>query len=324
MNASARSENSTNVRPSSPKRRPRRLGVTAARVGLRMLSGASPFLAAAAAERLLLTAPRHKRPAAEAEALGRAEAFVIPHAGSHLPAWRWGRGERTVLLVHGWEGRGSQLLAFVDPLVAAGFTVVTFDAPGHGDAPTHTASIVEHSRAVRSAGAFLGPLHGIVAHSVGGAATLYATRHGLAVDRLALLAPPVDPRLFTAGFARVLALTDEVRDGMIERFETRYGVSLGDLDVSDDAARTACPVLVVHDEQDRVVPLAAGAAIAERAPRGRLVTTHGLGHDRVLRAPEVVSEVVPFLTEGLAPSPSAASFAATIDGELFFRERRWG
>jgi len=37
-----------------------------------------------------------------------------------------------VLLVHGWGGRGAQLASFVEPLVARGFSVLTFDAPGHG------------------------------------------------------------------------------------------------------------------------------------------------------------------------------------------------
>ena len=58
------------------------------------------------------------------------------------------------------------------------------------------------------------------------------------------------------------------------------------------------PLIVFHDEGDREVPWDAGAAIARRARRGRLVTTSGLGHVRILRDREVVEEAVDFLTAG--------------------------
>src|SRR5690349_20538337 len=94
-------ENSTSVRTRKPARKERRpLAIAAARVGLRLLSAAAPSLAAAAAEQLFLTAPRHRRPAWEEEVLESAESFRIPHDGSFLPAWRWGTGVSTVLLAH--------------------------------------------------------------------------------------------------------------------------------------------------------------------------------------------------------------------------------
>jgi pimeloyl-ACP methyl ester carboxylesterase len=310
-------ENSTNVRTRNRRARRRRI-LAAARVGLRLLSPA-PSLAAAVAEQLFLTAPRHRRPAWEAAVLAGAESFQIPHDGSYLPAWRWGTASSTVLLVHGWEGRGSQLGAFVKPLLERGLSVVTFDAPGHGDAPSRQASVVTHGRAVASAGAYLGHLHGIIGHSVGGAASLYATRLGLRVDRLALVAPPTSPERFAAGFAQLFDLPGNVHRAMLARLESRYGVSIEDLDVRGDAQRASSPVLVVHDADDRVVPFSDGATIAKLAPEGRLVTTHGLGHNRILHAPEVVDAVVPFIAEG-ARTPS---FAATLDDELYRRDLRW-
>ena len=251
--------------------------------------------------------------------LASAESFHIPHAGSSLPAWRWGSGASPVLLVHGWEGRGSQLGAFVKPLLERGLSVVAFDAPGHGDAPSRQASVVTHGRAVASVGAYLGRLHGIVGHSVGGAASLYATRLGLRVDRLALVSPPVSPNRFAAGFAQLFDLPSNVQAAMLARLESRYGVRLADLDVRVDAERLEGPLLVVHDLGDRVVPFSDGAAIAKLAPAGRLVTTNGLGHNRILHAAEVIDTVVPFVAEG-AREPS---LAATLDDELYFRELRW-
>lgn len=323
MTRQAVSKNSTIVRTQAERRsrRPARrpaLALTAARLGLRVLAPTVPTFAAVCAERLFLTAPRHRRPAWEEAILGSAESFQIPHHHSFLPAWRWGTGASTVLLVHGWEGRGSQLGAFVAPLVAQGLSVVAFDAPGHGDAPMRTASLVEHGRAVVSAGEHLGPLHGVIGHSVGGAATLYATRLGLRVDRLALVAPPMSPDGFAAGFAKMLDLPRDLHHAMLARLESRYGVKIDDLDVRADAERYEAPLLVVHDEEDRVVPLSDGTTLAARAPQGHLVTTKGLGHTRILRAQNALDAIVPFIAQG----DRAPTFAATLEGDLFFRYAR--
>jgi pimeloyl-ACP methyl ester carboxylesterase len=317
--------NSTNVRSthfpleaatSSPLGRGRRrpLALRAARAAVRLLSPTAPALAARYAEHLFVTPRRHRRPLWEANALSDAAPLRIPHDGTFLPAWRWGSPSApVVLLVHGWEGRGSQLAMFVEPLLERGLSVVTFDAPGHGDAPTRTASVVEHGRAVASVAAAVGPLHGVIGYSIGAAAALYATRLGLDTKRLALIAPPVSPLRFAAGFAELLGMSPDVHQGMLTRLEQRFGVRMDELDVRPDAARFAAPILVVHDVGDQVVPIDNGAAIAALAPQGRLLETHGLGHRRVLRAPEVLAALIPFI----AGEAHALTFEETLDGELF-------
>lgn len=325
--AAAVSKNSTTVRARrgrNPGGSP--LALRAARTGLKLLSPA-PDLAAIVAERLFLTARRHRRPAWEAELLRGASRLRIPHEGSVLPAWQWGNGPDVVLLVHGWEGRGAQLGELVGPLVAKGFRVVTFDAPGHGDAPAKPTSVVEHARAVASVARYLetelGQIHAVVGHSVGGAAAVLATKLGLRARRLALIAPPTSPARFAQGFGRMLGMNPDVWQRMITRIEERYGMTMDDLDVPTQAALVTAPILVVHDADDDVVPHADGVGIATAAPNGRIVTTHGLGHRRVLRAPDVVEAVSSFVDAGPRLVRAANDFAATIDGDLFYRDRRW-
>lgn len=298
------------------------------RVGFKLLNKAAPDLASIAAERLFRSPRRHARPAWEEEILAGATArFSLPWGAEALPAWSWGHGP-TVLLVHGWEGRGSQLGAFVGPLVALGFRVVTFDAPGHGDAPGRRATLVEMARAVTVAMDEAGPLHAIVAHSIGGAATTYALfrvasvrRAGAPAPRLAFIAPPTSAVRYTQHFAQQLGLDEAVRLRMIARLEARYGVPLADLDVLSAAPRMKAPLFVVHDHDDREVPFEAGAALAERWPGARLMATCGLGHRRILRAPEVIAEVVEVVTG--TPWPVRTGFEAfELERELFERDRR--
>jgi pimeloyl-ACP methyl ester carboxylesterase len=69
----------------------------------------------------------------------------------------------------------------------------------------------------------------------------------------------------------------------------------------------AVPLLVFHDREDTDVGWSEGDAIARAWPGGRLVTTQGLGHRRIVHDPEVVAQAISFLLEdgqrrrGVAP-----------------------
>lgn len=321
MSGSPTPKNSTIVRSKNP-------ALEATKAGLRLLSPYAPTLASMWAERLFLTARRHERPSWEKGALASARRARVDYEGGWLPAWVWKPvgaprsgafdSRKTVLLVHGWEGRGSQLATFVEPLLAEGLRVVAFDAPGHGDAKVARASVVDHARAVAAVARQLGPIHGVIGHSVGGAAALLATRFGLEAERFALISPPRTPADFVQVFSKVLGLEAQVRDAMVARVEQRFGFRVADLDVEQDAARLYAPLLVVHDREDKVVLPANGRHLADIAPLGMFMETTGLGHRSILRAPEVVDTVARFVAAGSAPS-----FAETLDGELFLRDTRW-
>jgi pimeloyl-ACP methyl ester carboxylesterase len=319
VNTSARSNKSTNVRTQS-------VAIRAAKAGFRVLSPHAPRLAARWAERLFLSARRYERPYWEAESLSSATAGRVPYESGWLPTWTWSpegsevhiEEPRTILLVHGWEGRGSQLAAFVPELVQRGFRVVTFDAPGHGDSPLARASVVDHARALRAVATAIGPVHAVIGHSVGGAATLLATRYGLKADRIALVASPTTPAGWAAGFAKMLGLDDAVKEAMIARIEARYDVRFDELDVRTDARKLAAPLLVVHDREDPVVAFQNGVHLANDAPLGELAEVSGLGHRAILRAAHVIAKVVGFVDDG-----TPRNFTNTLDGELFVRELRW-
>lgn len=322
MNTSMRPKNSTTVRARS-------LGILAAQAGFRIVSPHAPDLAARWAERLFLTAQRHERPSWEVDALRSASLQRVPFERGWLPVWTWSpalsrpdvEAPRTVLLVHGWEGRGSQLATFAPKLLARGYRVVAFDAPGHGDSNLQRASVIEHARAIVALTKALGPFYGLVGHSVGGAATLLATRLGLEhpIERIALVSPPTAPDKFKELFVRTLGLDDQVRDAMMARLEARYAMTFEELDVRQDAERLEAALFVVHDRQDRVVPFESGQRIASLAPRGKLMPTIGLGHRAILRTPHVLEAVASFIDDG----KPQRSFAETLDGELFVRDTRW-
>ncbi|MGE5182918.1 MAG: alpha/beta hydrolase [Acidobacteriota bacterium] len=265
------------------------------------------------AERLFTTPRRHRRPDRERAVLASARPLTVevtlrsPHADGTrctLAAWRWGRGP-VVLLVHGWEGRGSQLGALVEPLVAAGMTVVAFDAPGHGDSPEHRLYLTDLADCIADVAAAVGPLHGIVAHSFGAAGALLAqVRGGLIAPRYVMLAPNVLIDDAVRRFARVVGLDDRDRDALELRLAAHTGVAPAALSLDRLVAARDGSLLIVHDRADREVPFEHGARLAAAWPTSELIATEGLGHRRILRDPQVLARAVEFLRDGVAPARS--------------------
>ncbi|WP_323096721.1 alpha/beta fold hydrolase [Intrasporangium sp. YIM S08009] len=229
--------------------------------------------------------------------------------------WSWGTGP-VVYLVHGWGGTLEHLVPFVGPLLDAGLRPVALDGLGHGssDEGRHghgTSDAVELGRSLDAVAAHFGPARAVVAHSMGGLATLLALRDGwVGAERLVLVAPvPGVPWLLDR-------LRDELAPGeptlrrLAARAERRTGYPVADLDLArlgtdlehagDRAAHgpAAGPgrpdLLVVHDLGDREVPHDASAALARTWPGARLLSTVGLGHRRILTDRAVTGAVARF------------------------------
>src|SRR5450755_1794906 len=187
---------------------------------------------------MFVTPRRYARPKRELAVLATARPHsfevTLRSPGRHrakrsLAAWRWGFGP-TVMLVHGWEGRGTQLGAFVHPLVEAGLSVVAFDAPGHGDSPDRQLYLTDLTDCIADVAAQTGPLHAIIAHSFGAAAVLLAhARAGLDVPRTIFIAPNAIVDDAVAKFSRYLGLDDTDRAALEHRIVSHTGVDLAAL-----------------------------------------------------------------------------------------------
>jgi|GEM_PF-220735 len=211
----------------------------------------------------------------------------------------WGGGP-TIALVHGWEGRGVNLGAFIDPLVAAGFRVVTLDGPAHGDSPGTTTDPLDFALRLKEVGSELGSLAGIVAHSMGAASTMLAVQRGLQVRRVALIAGPASLFGVVRRFAQMQQLPEAVATRFFALMRERVGTDDAALEIQNVVRDITIPGLIIHDRKDAEVPFADAEAIAAAWPTAQLRVVEGRGHRRILLAPEVVVAAVDFLTAPVA------------------------
>jgi pimeloyl-ACP methyl ester carboxylesterase len=259
------------------------------------LSRVSPPLARAAAVRLFCTPmTRHRARADEIGVLPSAVGGSVSIDGNRVRYWRWGRGP-AVLLVHGWGGSGGQLAAFIAPLVARGYSAVTFDAPAHGDSDGSTSTLLQFAATVEAVVSRVGAPVATVAHSLGSTAVAYAAGRGVAVGRVALISAAANPLAYFRAFLDLLGIPAAHRPRYERHFEEKLDFRWHEVAVPQFARYMPMPMLAVHDLDDRDVSWRESAAIVEAWPNSRLVTTSGLGHNRILRDEGVVRQVVEFV-----------------------------
>lgn len=262
------------------------------------LSWFAPPFAARLAERLFVTPIPTRRPDREAEWAERAERVAIPSPLGPIPVWVWGEGPQTVLLVHGWSGRGLQLGAFVSPLVGLGYRVVTYDSPGHGEALGRTSSMPAFASALGAVGRRFGPVSAVIAHSLGSTAAVYALAHReLSPDRVIAISPSARLHAVRERFGEITGFSPKIIDRMRRAFEDRLGFDWEASEPLRLAPEMAMPLMVIHDADDRFIPHSEGVELAKAWTDGQLITTTGLGHHRILRDPEAIDSAVAFISE---------------------------
>jgi pimeloyl-ACP methyl ester carboxylesterase len=265
------------------------------RLAIHLLGRVSPALAARWVYRLWLQPIRFPEPQQEKDWRSTSRPLAVAHRGRTLAVDAWGAGP-TVLLVHGWNGRGAQLGGFAATLVQAGYRVVAFDTPAHGRSPGRATNLPEISEAIQEVARACGPVHAVIGHSFGVACTIYAVRQGLKVNRIVAISPPQNVRGLTRKFFSALDIDIRVQAIFNRIFEKNFGTDLWERFSPEILARQLdVPGLIIHDQDDRDVPVQEGAALAQAWPEAQFVRTAGLGHRRILRDPEVIARVAAFI-----------------------------
>jgi pimeloyl-ACP methyl ester carboxylesterase len=216
--------------------------------------------------------------------------------GETIATYIWGdpTTQPYALLVHGWSSFGLRFLPWVAQLRELGFAVVSFDQPGHGESTGGLCTMPDCIATIRAVGRRYGTAALAIGHSMGGAALTLAQGEDWHALRLVLIAPAADLEAAGNRFIHFVHLGEHLRDPFFRWFERRTGVAPRDLAAHLHVPVLGQPGLIVHDLDDHEVPWEEGERYARYWPGARLLTTQGLGHHKVLDAPEVIDATLAF------------------------------
>lgn len=235
----------------------------------------------------------------EDELLKSAKRNWVMSGGKQIRTYTWGDGDQKMLLLHGWQSRGTALRYFVPILMADGFQIVAMDAPGHGESSGYRMTITEYAQAILDVEQKAGPFTGAIAHSFGGRAITYALgylNHPWKMEKIVLLAVPASiTRIFLEFFSKIGA-SEALIQAAHQLAVNRLGHPVEDSEIYNIGPRLKVKFLVIHDSQDQIVPLWEAQRIVDAIPGAKFITTHGLGHYRLAKAPATWEEVRRFFS----------------------------
>ena len=283
--------------------------------------------------------PRRRAPAHDPSDLGLPfETTVVASGELRLPAW-WipandGAPGPGVVLVHGWESARDRTLPNAGFLHAAGFHVLTFDVRGHGlsepesmpisagefgrDALAAFRTLLERPEVTRGA---------ISGHSLGAIGALLAAAAEPRVAAVVATSTPADPARLTRETFRLarLPLPDPIAYPLAWWTARVYleprGHRPSDVSAVEASRRYRGPLLLVHGDADRVVPVrhlarleaAARAARADAPDSSRVesLVVPGGEHSWLYEFPAYRATVARFLATSLG-GPLSPERAAQV------------
>ncbi|WP_420409737.1 alpha/beta hydrolase [Hoeflea sp.] len=288
------------------------------RAGFRIVDACSPDKAGELAFRLF-TRTRSTKPQSEKERIALAKAagrmaesetvrLMIPGSvvATHVfrPSPADDNGGR-VLIVHGYRSRSDHMVAVADRLVAAGFTAVCLDLPGHGASTGRVLHLPKAVEAIDAAWRQHGPFDAFVGHSFGGPSVLAAASGAILhvprrlPKRIVTIAAPADMGEVFRWAGKLLGLGPAAQRSFERQVMRVAGRPLSEFRVDRLAQDLSLPILVVHAEDDKEVAFDNARAIAALGDHTELFRANGYGHRRIVSAPPVTAAVADFVSKAL-------------------------
>ncbi len=233
--------------------------------------------------------------------IASAEKIEFNHKGNKV-ALSWGKGP-VVLLVHGWEGRSTQLAPMAKALAQQGFKAIALDFTGHGlsagrqsgfsefidDLAALQAHVVKH----------ISPnIEAMVGHSAGGLCMM-ASRltYDFPVNKYVVISAPSAPYPAVDSLRKILRVNEEVlslvQDKIAQCFKTDWQTLLNGLAYNkrfDDEK-----LLLIYDQDDIMVDHNEAQKIQAIFQGATALKTIGFGHTKLLWDESVINQVCDFV-----------------------------
>lgn len=249
------------------------------------------------AARLFTTPIKYRLPKRELEmdAKSKQQTIPVPSINKKIVVYHFGESPKKILLVHGWSGRGTQLVKFAEELVKLGYSTISFDAPAHGKSSSRSTLMPEFIASILEIDKQFGPFEAAIGHSLGGMSLLNAIKNGLKINRLTIIGSGDIVQDIINDFVRKLELDAKLNDLLRIHFENKHNVSMDSFSSYHAAQRIDIPVLVIHDENDDEVPVSCANHIHQNLKNGTLLLTQNLGHRKILGDAKVIQKTINFI-----------------------------
>lgn len=199
----------------------------------------------------------------------------------HYPimTYRWLGKKQTILLTHGWESNSARWKKLILELKKKGFNVIALDAPAHGKSGGRAFDAMLYAEFINVVAKRFSP-DILIGHSVGGMASAFF-QHKYQFDKLKkiiLLGAPSEFQDVMKRYTDMLGYNHRIVSQLEETIIKRFGSPSDTLSTAKFLATIKSEGLIIHDQDDRIIPYNDALLIKNSFKNSQLITTKGLGH----------------------------------------------
>lgn len=229
----------------------------------------------------LFSKPRIGRKLSEEqrEFLGTAYQEEYSYGKHSIMTYRWLGTKSTILLAHGWESNSHRWKNIICELKKRGHNVIALDAPGHGNSGSRFFNAILYSEFINVVATRFQP-EIIIGHSVGGMSTVFfQNKYQLeSVKKLILLGAPSEFTDVLKRYTDMLGYNRRITEQLNLTIIERFGGQPENFSTAKYLEAINSKGLIIHDEQDAVIPYSDALLIKNSFQNSKLITTKGLGH----------------------------------------------
>jgi len=258
----------------------------------------SPDLAARFVAKIFETPLKFKAPERELMMRKSAKNNLLNLRGirKKVMVYSYGYSKKKILLVHGWSGRGTQLYSIADKILENKMMVISFDGPAHGLSQGSSTSLKDFIVCIRQLEKEHGPFDAAIGHSFGGMALLNAVTSGLKLNNLVVIGADNSIVEILKSSVEKFSLKPIIAQKLIELVNKKLNIKVEDYSSQNVAKKVDIPTLVIHDSEDKYVPVSNALAIRHSLKKGEILITNGLGHHKILKDSTTNQRIIDFIT----------------------------
>lgn len=227
-----------------------------------------------------------------------------------------------VIVLHGWGGNAGMMLPVAAPLHASGYAVLMIDARNHGNSDADTfSSMPRFAEDLEAAFGWLSAHTeidatriAVLGHSVGAAAALLAASRQPAIAAVVSVASFAHPREMMQRWLAGHHIPElPVGWYVLHYIEWIIAHRFDEIAPISTARLLRCPLLLIHGEEDEIVPVCDSRRIlAVASQRAELMLIPG-GHDEFAALDHHFNALARFLHDAMPASTELIEADTTVD-----------
>ena len=227
----------------------------------------------------------------EEEILAKAAQERITFKKFEIQLYKWGNpNDKTVFMVHGWEGQAGNFGALVDILLAKNYYIVAFDAPSHGKSTKGNTNMFEFGELLKSLFQTYQP-QTIISHSFGSVMTLMtlSENQNMPIEQWILVTTPHNFKDRIEDVKKMVGFSDKTMAIVVDKLESDTGQKLDNMNMEyyGDKVAHIKEIIIVHSKSDTIIPIESARITHQNIPHSELIELDNLGHYRILWSDEL-------------------------------------